>query len=402
MKESNNTFILNTFKNNYDFTGGVLICDNNKAETFFINESAASFINLNNKPIEIGSLTKFFTAICIYKLMSEKKIESGDKVSKHSVIKLDLPIIELLTHTSGLPDIFDLFSTQQLSLFNSLDELLEVGGVKEKLQPRGDFYYSNLGYLILGRLIEEISGKNYFEFLNQCLGFEFHHLNAQTDSGMILNSRLNITKLNTDVPTISSSDGGIVTTFQNMAEFYKAFFQGDKVLSEIQRKAFFDLFAEDSYYMWGMYNDFGGNILHHEGATFKQKSLIIFDREDYGFCFVNTCSYDLEIYDLVEDVKNIFENKQVIIFNKKSFIPKKIKKKINGKYYDYVNNQKVSLKFLKNKAILVNKKSKQIFIFHYDGIVFKSVHRDIYLNCKSDMTIELNVYGQKITLKKID
>lgn len=124
----------------------------------------------------IASVTKHFTAVAILMLEEEGKLSTEDYVSKYIP---DLPpqfrgikIKHLIFHISGIPDYvgdpsFDL--KQMLKDGKQFNESVAYSVVlKSKLQPYSKvFVYSNSGYLLLTKIIENVSGESYAEFVQQ-------------------------------------------------------------------------------------------------------------------------------------------------------------------------------------------------------------------------------------------
>lgn len=106
---------------------------------------------------QVGSLTKQFTAAAVADLSEAGKLSLSDPISKHLAEVPDraarITIEQLLTHTSGLPEScgkdFDRVSRQQIVR----DCLARVD-----IQAAGTFRYSNLGYSLLGAVVETVSG----------------------------------------------------------------------------------------------------------------------------------------------------------------------------------------------------------------------------------------------------
>ena len=161
---------------NKEFTGSVLVA---KGDQILLNKGyglANREWNIPNTPTtkyRLGSVTKQFTAAAILLLEEQGKLKVEDLVKTHWP---DAPaawdkvtIFHLLTHTSGIPSVTSLpdFKTWKLS-----DTTAEktTGYVRDKpleFPPGSQFHYSNSGYILLGYLIERISGQSYGEFLNQ-------------------------------------------------------------------------------------------------------------------------------------------------------------------------------------------------------------------------------------------
>ena len=112
------------------------------------------------------SVTKTFTALAILQLA-----EKGDLDINHSVNKYypnfpyssDITVRQLLTHTAGIPNPLPLSWIHLTSEHQSFDshsffENIFVRNNKVKSKPNEKFLYSNLGYVLLGQLIEEVTG----------------------------------------------------------------------------------------------------------------------------------------------------------------------------------------------------------------------------------------------------
>jgi len=113
----------------------------------------------------IGSISKQFTAILILRLREQGLISVNDTLDKFFPEVLEthrkITIHQLLTHTSGLVNyIGDDFE------FMPTEEFLEEVFSKQLLFPSGeDFSYSNVGYSLLGMIIEKLTKKSYQENL---------------------------------------------------------------------------------------------------------------------------------------------------------------------------------------------------------------------------------------------
>lgn len=122
----------------------------------------------------LGSLTKQFTAVCILKLVEQGKLSLEDELTKfipdYPVHGKKITIANLLTHTSGiknytgLPAFNDVLKRQDLSP----QELIDL--FKDEpldFEPGSNNLYSNSGYILLGYMIEKISGKTYAEYVQE-------------------------------------------------------------------------------------------------------------------------------------------------------------------------------------------------------------------------------------------
>lgn len=134
-----------------------------------------------NSPFQIGSNTKMMTAAMIYQLQEEGRLSTSDKATKwlpklvDKFPNLDKITIEmLLTHTSGIKDYFD-NDTGSGAIKDGVKnrtilvrgykplELIMSADPKPLFEPAesGKWSYSNTGYIMLGLIIEKVTGSSY-------------------------------------------------------------------------------------------------------------------------------------------------------------------------------------------------------------------------------------------------
>jgi D-alanyl-D-alanine carboxypeptidase len=121
--------------------------------------------------MRIGSVTKQFTAVAILMLMEEGKLKLTDTVTTHlpdyPVTGKDITIAHLLTHTSGIPSYTDKPGYMQNSNYQiSVTDLMAKFKDAPLSFPTGTRWsYNNSAYVLLGAIIEKISGQSYGAFL---------------------------------------------------------------------------------------------------------------------------------------------------------------------------------------------------------------------------------------------
>lgn len=131
---------------------------------------------------QIGSVTKSFTAAAILKLSEQGKLSLKDNLGKFipsiNPEYQNLTIERILSHTAGLPDYLD--NAQVTAIYDefaSLDDVISAISKRDVIAKPGEKYsYSNLGYILLGKVIEVASGVSYPEFMSQTF---FKPLNMQ-------------------------------------------------------------------------------------------------------------------------------------------------------------------------------------------------------------------------------
>lgn len=128
--------------------------------------------NTDDTPFRIGSITKQFTAAAILKLQEQGKLTVSDPLTKYypawpSGEKITLH--HLLTHTSGMVS-YTSHSRFLSQVRNPVDmpKLIQSIQKTEAIFPPGEsFDYCNSGYLLLGLIVEKVSGKSYGDFLKE-------------------------------------------------------------------------------------------------------------------------------------------------------------------------------------------------------------------------------------------
>jgi D-alanyl-D-alanine carboxypeptidase len=122
----------------------------------------------------IGSVTKQFTAACILLLAEDGKLSVHDPVSKYYPTLTrasDITLLDLMNHVSGYRDYYPLdFVDARMSNTTMPDVVISQYATKPlDFDPGTRWSYSNTGYLILGRIIEKVSGQPYAAFLKSRL-----------------------------------------------------------------------------------------------------------------------------------------------------------------------------------------------------------------------------------------
>jgi len=129
----------------------------------------------------IGSVTKSFTALSIMQLFNEGKLSLDDPVSKYAPLELKsmgepVKIWHLLTHSSGIPALAYAEAIIRYATgaggkwipMATYDELFAFMQEAEKwalTKPGERWFYLNEGYLLLGYIIEKVSGVNYQKYV---------------------------------------------------------------------------------------------------------------------------------------------------------------------------------------------------------------------------------------------
>jgi len=195
----------------------------------------------------IGSLTKQFTAACILLLEERGKLHLGDPIKNYLS---DIPtawekitFLELLTHSSGIPDLtkFAEYNAAQ-SVRVSPEELVAYFRDKPLDFPPGkNFRYSNSGYILLGCLIEKISGQNYADFLRKNIfdpagmhdsGYDFNSAPVEQEATGYKISPDGVVPAGYIDMTRAFSAGGLYSTTHDLLRWQQALYGGKILRSE--------------------------------------------------------------------------------------------------------------------------------------------------------------------------
>jgi CubicO group peptidase (beta-lactamase class C family) len=134
----------------------------------------------------LASFTKQFTAMCIMLLVHDGKLHYDDHLTdlfpEFPAYGLPITIRSLLDHTSGLPDYEEILSRQYPNTPDDQIPQIHDAGVLKLLEqqtapkfPAGSKWeYSNSGYVVLGLIVEKVSGKPFGEVLEERIFMPLH------------------------------------------------------------------------------------------------------------------------------------------------------------------------------------------------------------------------------------
>ncbi len=147
-----------------------------------IHEFSDGFADIKNKKrvndyttYNAFSVTKTFTALAILQLAEKEKFNIDDPIKKYLPdfpYATDIKIWQLMSHSAGIPNPNPLnwiHLDSEHKYFNRthfFDQIFQKYS-HPKSQPNEKFKYSNLGYVLLGRLIEKVSGQKYEDYVKE-------------------------------------------------------------------------------------------------------------------------------------------------------------------------------------------------------------------------------------------
>lgn len=158
------------------FNGVVLLAENGKVvyqKNFGITDIRNPQPLQASSAFNLASVSKQFVCAMICLLQENGRLGFDDKVQKHlpEFPYPDVSIRQLMNHTSGVPEYFDLVTRYSGSLdtIDNHDILRMLAEVQPPLDfvPGERWQYCNTGYVMLGLLIEKLSGKSIADYFTE-------------------------------------------------------------------------------------------------------------------------------------------------------------------------------------------------------------------------------------------
>ncbi len=211
----------------------------------------------------IGSVTKSFTCLAIMQLQEKGKLNVDDPIEKYVPLKIrpkggQIKVHHLMSHTSGIPALAYAEAVIRqaikasgawlpISSYQDMLTFMADAGKWVHSKPGERWFYLNEGYILLGYMIEKVSGEKYADYVKkhilEPLGMKrsyFHKEEVEKDSDAAV--PYIVTK---DGDRIAStypygailSDGGLISNVVDMANYVKMFvnygmIDGERIVSE--------------------------------------------------------------------------------------------------------------------------------------------------------------------------
>ncbi len=314
------------------FSGVILVAQNddiifNKA--YGRKNSQENGLNDLNTVFDICSITKQFTAAGILKLSMQNKVSINDNLSKYfngvPNDKKNITIHQLLTHSSGLTigigGDYDTITEEEFlsQVFNS--KLISPIGKK--------FNYSNIGYSLLGLIIEKASGMDYETFLNAEIfkpskmnhtGYVIPDWNTNEVANGFLDGREakkpNEENWSTQGPYLNlKGNGGILTRASDLLLWSQAI-RNNTVLNEVTTsKYLYPHFESNSTYPyygygWGIENNNSENklVVHGGGSDLFASDLWMYPKKGITIILLSN-TQEAYTYSIARKISNFLLKK---------------------------------------------------------------------------------------------
>lgn len=235
----------------------------------------------------VGSITKQFTAAAILKLETMGKVELNAPLSKYfpaaPADKASITIHQLLTHSAGFPEaIGDDYENVDAAQFEQI-------AFKQPLlfTPGQQYEYSNVGYSLLGIIVEKTSGMGYEKFLREHLwlpagmkntgyllpGFAKEKLATGYQDGKRWGTAMDRPWMSDGPGWHLRANGGVLSTVGDMQRWYKALKNNVVLPKTATDKMFSPQIAEGPVgqshygYGWVVQNLDGKPLIWHNGGN---------------------------------------------------------------------------------------------------------------------------------------
>jgi len=244
---------------------------------------------------QLGSMTKQFTAIAILMLAEQGKLDIKDPITKYIN---DYPagnkitLHHLLTHTSGIKDFTKMKALQEIAQKDlSPKELIDFFKNEPiDFAPGEKFDYNNSGYVILGQVIELISGETYENYIRKHIFNKIGMDNSRyaSDLAVIINRAygyqkkeagyVNKSKISFTIPYAS---GSLMSTLADMLKWQNAINSNLILKPETIKKAFtkYRLNNGETFtygYGWHLKEINGFAAREHGGSIFGFKTMAVY------------------------------------------------------------------------------------------------------------------------------
>ena len=273
-----------SYVNTGDFSGCVLITENGKniyENCFGFANQSFQISNEKHTKFKIGSISKQFTAAAILILEQDGLLSSTDSLAKffpNNTRAENITIQQLLTHTSGITDIYNIPDFNKLSCQKrNISELSDLVLAAElNFEPGSQYQYSNGGYAILADIIEKVSGKSYQEYLAERIfkPLEMNSTGHHKGNAVVTNLAVGYDPLGYDNvkitdfldPELLKGSGSLYSTVHDMQIWINSI-KDKSFLTKESYDKFLTNYGNNYGFGISIYKSFGQEVFGHDGRV---------------------------------------------------------------------------------------------------------------------------------------
>lgn len=159
------------------FSGAVLIARHGRVlfqQAYGLADRETRKPNTLDTQFRFGSMGKMFTAVAVMQLAQEGKIDLEAPIGRYLAnypnqdVAGKVTVAHLLSHTGGTGDIFGPDFDRHKASLRSLKDYVGLYGTRPlEFAPGSRSSYSNYGFILLGRIVEEVSGLSYDDYIQR-------------------------------------------------------------------------------------------------------------------------------------------------------------------------------------------------------------------------------------------
>lgn len=234
------------------FSGDVLIARSGRIvfqKAYGLADREKHIANTLDTRFRIGSMNKMFTATAILQLAGEGKLDLAAPLGKYlpdypnKDVATKVTIRHLLTHTGGTGDIFTPEYEKQRPEIRDLTDYIKLFGSRgPEFEPGSKWAYSNYGFVLLGIVIQKVSGMSYYDYVRThiFLPAGMRDTDSLPESETVPNRSVGYMRKNDSwvsnvdtLPWRPSSAGGGYSTVGDLFRFAEALSSGKLVKPEL-------------------------------------------------------------------------------------------------------------------------------------------------------------------------
>lgn len=233
------------------FSGVVLVADKGKPvyhKAFGLSNREKNIANTTDTKFIIGSMNKTFTQAVIMNLIDEGKLSYDDKLV--TLLKgftqrgvEEITVAQLVNHTSGFGDYFSPEFENMPYKNKNIKGITElIKNLDLHFEPGTEDLYSNAGYILLGAIIEKVTGLSYADnvrkYVVDPLNMSHTYLeNNSTVPQKSIGYSKTIDGVIDNIPFVTEprSDGGFWSTALDVMTFYRSFFNDTTIITKASK-----------------------------------------------------------------------------------------------------------------------------------------------------------------------
>ncbi len=272
-----------------------------------------------------ASAGKVFVATAVQMLIEQKQLAFDSRIGDlldfdlHA-IDPDITVRELLNHTSGIPDYFDetvmhdyeeLWKDLPNYRIRRSADLIPLFIDKPMMYPRGErFQYNNTGYVVLGLVIERVTGIMFDEYLHKVIFepcgmvstgyYELDRLPAKCANSYIFDAKRGEYRTNIySVDVKGTGAGGVFTTAADVERFWDMLLTG-RLIGEDMLKEMISPQVAEGCYGYGLWL-LGGRVPSFQGCDPGANFITSYDPES-GLNVTILCNVEYDVEKLHNEI----------------------------------------------------------------------------------------------------